>query len=425
MLLSWTGCAGPEKRVAEQMAGIRQSWSADYAQQSDLPVRQIDWPTALELMLQNNMKLRQSRMDLTNTLDNYRQIFRELIPSLNLRAGVSKRLASLNTLSFDDVTFSADSFFNIPGLVNFSARIYVARLMMLRARTAYELAHREQTIELYRLFNGVQEESAEVDKLAVQRANTAAMTAIDPFTGRMMETELKLRETASLKSMRALQQRASELFSDHSNRWELLTNGLPDLRYHLEPLPLDDTNRIAQLQMKLVALELEAARAAITGIKLRYWPELNIFISGPPVFQRSTGQERWWDAEAVRGSADLFWHIDTRGYISRQLRQTRRSQALQRDRFKEESRALMDRLIFTQQLARSTQEQLDRTEREIQFLLAIPPAQNFLSVQKYAADYRALTQQQIRLRREIAEFNALFWFMDEQAWPTPASLPSS
>jgi len=73
---------------------------------------------------------------------------------------------------------------------------------------------------------------------------------------------------------------------------------------------------------------------------------------------------------------------------------------------------------------KDTQEELDRTEKEIQFLLAVPPAQNFSSVQKYAEDYRQLTQQQIRLRRELSEFNSLFWFMDEQAWPKLKTVPA-
>jgi hypothetical protein len=70
-----------------------------------------------------------------------------------------------------------------------------------------------------------------------------------------------------------------------------------------------------------------------------------------------------------------------------------------------------------------TQEQLTRTDKEIAFMLAVPPAQNFSAVQKYIEDYHALSQQQIRLRREIAEFNALFWFMDEDAWPKPTAFP--
>lgn len=419
-----SACKSPEKQVNKRMESVRVAWQTNLIRHANLPVRQVDWTNALEMLLAKNLKLRQARIDYTNSVENYRQIFKELIPTLNARAGVQKRLASLNTLSFDDVNFSADSFFNVPGLVNYASRIYAGKLVMFRARTAYELAEREQVVELYRLFNGVQEQGIELQRLEIQRANVAAMSAIDPFTARMMQTELKTRETGALRDTQTFQQRASELFGDSSYRWEVRTNGMPQLRYSLEPLPLDDTNRVAQLQMKLFALELEAAKLTLTGMKMRYWPELNIFISGPPVYQKISGQERWWDASQVRGSADLYWSLDTRGYIGRQIKQTKRSQEIQRERFEQESHSLMDRLLFTQQLMKSTQDQLDRTEKEIQFLLAVPPAQNFSSVQKYTEDYRVLTQQQIRLRRELAEFNALFWFMDEQAWPKLTTVPA-
>jgi hypothetical protein len=240
----------------------------------------------------------------------------------------------------------------------------------------------------------------------------------------MMQTELQTREISALKETRSFHQRAAELFSDYSYRWQLVTNGMPNLQYNVNPLPIGDTNRVAQLQMKLFALELEAAKATITGIKMRYWPELNIFISGPPVYQKLAGRSVWWDAEQVRGTADLYWQLDTRGYTSRQLKQTRRTQDLQRARFEQESLALIDRLLFTQDLMKRTQEQLDRTDRQLQFLLAVPPAQNFLAVQKYAEDYRQLTRQQIQLRRELSEFNSLFWFMDEQAWPKLEKVPA-
>lgn len=417
------GCASPETKVAKKMEELKVRWQTNVVRQENLPERVLDWPSAHQLMLENNMKLKMARLQITNAIEDYRQIYRELVPAVNARAGVSKTLARLDSISPDDVTFSADSFFNVPGLVNFGSRIYVGKLMKLRARTAYSLAEREQTVELYRLFMGVQEYQAEMNKLTVQRANASAMIQIDPFTGRMLETELQIREIAAQKDDQSLQQKASDLLGVYTYKWILSTNAMPDLRYNREPLSLTDTNRVAQLQLKLVALELEAARMTILGIKLRYWPELNIFISGPPIYQRVAGQARWWDAEQVRGSADLFWQLDTRGYISRQLKQTKRSQELQKEKFEQESLALMDRLIFTRDLLKRTQEQLDRTDKEIEFLLAVPPAQNFSSVEKYISDYRQLTQQQIRLRREISEFNALFWFMDEQAWPKPTAFP--
>lgn len=410
-------CRSPQKQVAKQMDAVRLEWQTNIAHQAVLPEKALDWPSALAQMLAHNPKLRQARMEVTNSLEELKGTYRDLVPTLNLRSGVTKRLDSLNTTTVDDVTFSADSFFNVPGLVNFAARVYSAKLFYLRAQVASALAEREQTIDLFRAFYGVMETAEEIQKLSVQKATAKALEAIDPFTGHMMQTEMKLRELGNEKELTSLQQRISDLLGSRAFKWRLITNGLPELKYHEKPLPLRDTNRVAQLQMKLVAIELEGAKAQLLGIKMRYWPELNIFVSGPPVMQRNGGQTRYWDSAQVQGSADLYWNIDTRGYISRQLKQTKRYQELQMDRFRQESLALMDRLLFTQTLIDATREQSRRVDKQLAILLAVPPAQNWAALQKYAVDYRNLTQQQLRLRKEMSELNSLFWFMDEEAWP--------
>ena len=419
------GCS-PEKKVARHLNQLRYEWQTNVIHQANLPERVLAWNEAIEIMLQNNLKLKQSRMELTTAEEAVRQVFKDLIPTLNLRSGVSKQLTSLDRITADDVTFSANSFFSIPGLVNFSARLYAARLGYLRAHTAYQLAEREQIIDLYRLFNGAEELRQNQTRFSVQQATASAMQQVDPFSGRLMLTELQSREIANEREVESLQDRASALLGSRDYRWIFSTNGLPELRYHEFPLPLTDTNRVAQLQLKLLALELEAARATLQGLKLRYWPELNIFITGPPIYQRYAGEARWWDADALRMNADLFWSVDTRGSLRRMIRQTTRQQALQIERYRQETLSLMNRLMFTQQLIDSVQEQLNRVNLQIQVLLSVPPSPDFLAIERYAQDYRMLTEEQLRLRRELAELNALFWFVDEEAWAYQSTiLPDS
>jgi hypothetical protein len=286
----------------------------------------------------------------------------------------------------------------------------------MRARAAYELAEREQLIELYRLFYSAEELRDQNTRLGMQRATSLAMEQVDPFSGRLMTTEMETRELSYTRDLKTFQDSAAEVLGSRDYRWIFSTNGLPVLRYQETPLPLTDTNRVAQLQMRLLAVELEGARATLLGMKLRYWPELNIFITGPPIYQRSFGQEKFWDSEQVRASADLFWTVDTRGNNARMIRQTVRQQDLQVRQYMQESLTLMNRLIYTQQVISTVQKQLSRVEMQLALLLSIPPAQNYEAIQKYAFDYRTLTQQQLQLKRELSELNALFWFVDEDAW---------
>ena len=405
--------------MEKHLTGLREGWQTNLLHQAALPERTLDWPSALKQLLAANAKLKQARNEITNAQENVRQVFCELIPSLNMRSGLSKSVKSLPATSVDDVRLSLESFFNIPGLASMSARLYTARLLLLRAETACRLIEREQTIALYKLYFSAQEVADDSLLFQSQKTTAEAVQQIDPFTGRMMVTETELRELGNRKDKQAIQDQAAEILGDRSWRWHFSTNDLPELPYDREPLPMEDTNRVAQLQMKLVAIELEAARAQIVGIKLRYWPELNVYVTGPPVYQRASGRDLFWEASEIRASADLFWNIDTRGYISRQLRQTRRQQELQFEALRQQSLALIDRLLFTRKLLESSQEKVRQVDQQLRILLAIPPAQNYAAIQKYAADYHSLTQNQRRLRRELIELKTLFWFVDENAWNKP------
>ena len=417
-----SACSSPQTKVADQLDVLRQAWEDNVNYQAQLPNRTLDWPTAVQVMRENNLKLRLAATDVTNSQEAVRQVFKDLIPTLNLRAGVQKEIVDVPNLDLDDVNFSASSFFNVPGVVNFYARYYAARLFSMRAQVAQELAEREQMIELYRAFFNAEELRHQTTRIETDRATALAMEQVDPFTGRMMLTELKTAELAHARDAKALQDRISDLLGSRDSRWILITNGLPTFDYQQHPLPLADTNRVAQVQMRLLAIELEAARAQLLGLKLRYWPELNIFVTAPPIYSRSAGTDRFWDTDEIRASADLFWNIDTRGNLSRTIRQTKRQQDMQKERYRQESIALMNRLVFTQGLIDAVKDQLDQVQTQLEILLAVPPTQNYGALEKYSQDYRSLTQQQIQLRRELSELNALFWFVDEFAWPpTPST----
>jgi len=90
---------------------------------------------------------------------------------------------------------------------------------------------------------------------------------------------------------------------------------------------------------------------------------------------------------------------------------------------------LINRLLFTQQLITEVQEHLAQVNAQLTVMEAIPPAQTFGALEKYSVDYRTLTQQQLQLRRELSDLNALFWFVDDYAWRkeenTDLTIPST
>ncbi len=118
------------------MPPLHARWQADVARQSNLPERRLTWTEAVALLDANNLKLRSARMDVTNSIEVARQVYRDLIPTINLNTGVSKSLQHLPATSLDDVTFNIDSFFNVPGVVNFNARLFSGKLSVMRSKAA-------------------------------------------------------------------------------------------------------------------------------------------------------------------------------------------------------------------------------------------------------------------------------------------------
>src|SRR6185369_15002683 len=149
--------------------------------QTRLPEQTADWPTAVALLHAQNLKLRSARSEITNSEESVRQVFKDLIPTLNLRANVTRSLKSLGATSLDDVTFSVDSFFNVPGIVNMNARFFGARLTLLRAHLAYQLAEREQMIELYKLLLSVQETRELTAQLQAEQQLAQSIEKADPL----------------------------------------------------------------------------------------------------------------------------------------------------------------------------------------------------------------------------------------------------
>lgn len=419
LLLLLAGCMSPTKRITNYYHEVQGQWATNVVGQMALPVRNATWTESLALLQERNMKLRRARNDMTNAHENVLQVYRDLTPTLNFRSGISRSIQQLPMTTFDDVTFSIDSFINVPGIVNMNTRLFGTRLALIRAQTVYELALREQTMELYKTFLDFQTHRDAAAQLEAEKAFATAVQRAEPLTGDALLRDINTRILALEKESEGLQNKVSDMLGGREWRWNLITNGMPAFAYEAEPLPLADTNRIAQLQMRLVAIEMAGAWARQVGIQLQYWPEVNFFITGPAVFQRSGGTTRTWRPEDIVLRADFFWRIDTRGYVSRQLKQARRDNDLKLAQIQQDSLALVDKLLAAQRLLAAATEQLSQIQRVLPLLEGAALPADFAGILSQLDLYRNLREQERKLRREIAELNTLMWFVDEKKWYSP------
>src|SRR5258705_2386756 len=132
-------------------------------------------------------------------------------------------------------------------------------------------------MELYKAILDVQDRREVGAQLEAERAFAQAVQRADPVSGDALARDHTGRLLSFQKDDEVQQGRISDLLGGREWRWNLLTNNMPAFAYEAEPLPLGDTNRIAQLQMRLVAIEIAGEWAREVGIKLQYWPEVNFF----------------------------------------------------------------------------------------------------------------------------------------------------
>src|SRR5690349_17546828 len=103
MLLS--GCLSPKKKVAARLLELRPQWTTNVAHQAALPEEAVDWPSAVALLRARNLKLLSGRFEITNSQESVRQVYKDLIPTLDLRANVNRSFKNLGMTTLDDVTF--------------------------------------------------------------------------------------------------------------------------------------------------------------------------------------------------------------------------------------------------------------------------------------------------------------------------------
>src|SRR5947207_11322753 len=86
------GCLSPKKKVGARFNDLRGQWTTNLLHQARLPEQTLDWPAATALLRAQNLKLRSARFEITNSQESVRQVFKDLLPTLDLRANVSRSL---------------------------------------------------------------------------------------------------------------------------------------------------------------------------------------------------------------------------------------------------------------------------------------------------------------------------------------------
>jgi len=419
ILLLLASCATPYRDVDLQTAKLDASFATEVGRLEALPEATLDWPRALAIQTERNLDLKSAANSITAAEDRVRQVFRDLIPGAGISGNVVKSITELGSLGREDIALSLYGFLNVPGLLQQRTRYYSACLELIRARWAFELKQRELTIQLHELF--LREEvfsQRERNLLASMRWQAPSVTELG-LEANPAAIEREGVRWSLQRERRAMQTEISRVLGSSARDWNLDPRGLPRHDYVGTSLDLKNFRQTGMLFRQLQAVELEGARMAELGVKLRYWPDLSINLTTPPVYQIAGGRSVDWNLDQVLVNLSSSVVFDTRGQVGTQLAETRRQVAILRERLAEENTRTIQKLVIARRALDLNQKQLRLTELRLDAMRglgrSLDPARNRDQLERLLA----LDERRSALLFEKSQLQAMFWVMDERKWQRP------
>jgi len=410
------GCVDPRSGVAEQEEVIAENFSKELLRIDNLRDEKIGWNEAVELMTSRNIELIGSREQITTAEESLTQIYRDLIPGGSISAGVNAAVTDLANLNGDDFAFNVFSFINLPGVIAHHIRYYASTLELMRARWAYELGLREKTIALHEQFLQYQLLMERTKNLSLSsrfQAPPSILNGLDATPEGLQKEELAL--TLERQS-RTMQANISRLLGSTRSRWVLDAETVPEWDYIKNPLPMANPKKFGTLYRQLQALQLEGQRLSKLGVKLRYWPDLTISVTSPPVYTISGGQVEGFEVDRLFAALNTRVELDTRLSIWTQLKQVERRIALDRRRLEQENSILIEQLLTNQNALELNRKQSRLNEIRMKFLnkekRSLDPRKNRDQLEKSLT----LSERRTSLLIERAQLQASLWLLDERRW---------
>ena len=413
-----SSCRQVHQNLDKQFERVEKIYSQTYDQNKIRESKSIGWDLALKMMLENNLELQRAEDSLERAKETKAQIYWDLVPTLRFSTNLSKALSEVGEVDSEDLRFSIFSTINFPGLINLYSRKYTALLAEIKAGWDLELKTRQLTIRLRELFLECQ--AFETRKLNVEKTQLwnarenkkpADLLLTTPEEILVEQQAFNIRITEN-----RLSQSISKILGNFDFTWELNASKIPSLDYVNNPLDLNDTKRLGVLLRQKQAADLEALRLTEFSTKLRYFPDLNLGVSSPPLYSSGNGRESRFSADDLIFRASSGFSLDTSLRVTRQLKNVRRQIEFQNRFMREEIREQIQRAFLAQQEILLVDRELNLAELRLEALDAQPRNTELDQVRIFLEKRFVLIERVSNLQLRKARLEGGFWLLDENAW---------
>ena len=418
LLALLTSCRQVHQNLDKQFERVEKIYSQTYDQNKIRESKSVGWDLALKMMLENNLELQRAEDSLERAKESKAQIYWDLVPTLRFSANLSKALSEVGEVDSEDLRFSVFSTINFPGLINLYSRKYTALLTEIKAGWDLELKTRQLTIRLRELF--LEYQAFETRKLNVEK--TQLWNAKDnkkPADLLLTTPEEILVEQQAFNiriSENRLSQSISKILGNFDFSWELNASEIPSLDYVNNPLDLNDTKQLGVLLRQKQAADLEALRLTEFSTKIRYFPDLNLGVSSPPLYSSGNGREFGFSADDLIFRASSGFSLDTSLRVTRQLKNVRRQIEFQNRFMREEIREQIQRAFLAQQEILLVNRELNLAQLRLEALDAQPRNTELDQVRIFLEKRFVLIERVSNLQLRKARLEGGFWLLDENAW---------
>ena len=413
-----SSCRQVHQNLDKQFERVEKIYSQTYDQNKIRESKSIGWDLALKMMLENNLELQRAEDSLERAKETKAQIYWDLVPTLRFSTNLSKALSEVGEVDSEDLRFSIFSTINFPGLINLYSRKYTALLAEIKAGWDLELKTRQLTIRLRELF--LEYQAFETRKLNVEKTQLwnarenkkpADLLLTTPEEILVEQQAFNIRITEN-----RLSQSISKILGNFDFTWELNASKIPSLDYVNNPLDLNDTKRLGVLLRQKQAADLEALRLTEFSTKLRYFPDLNLGVSSPPLYSSGNGRESRFSADDLIFRASSGFSLDTSLRVTRQLKNVRRQIEFQNRFMREEIREQIQRAFLAQQEILLVDRELNLAELRLEALDAQPRNTELDQVRIFLEKRFVLIERVSNLQLRKARLEGGFWLLDENAW---------
>jgi hypothetical protein len=416
--LSISGCKKVHNNLNKQVERVEKIYNQTYDQNKIREARNVGWELALKMMLDNNLELQRAEDSLERAKESKAQIYWDLVPTLRFSANLSRALSEVGEVDSEDIRFSVFSTINFPGLINLYSRKYTALLGEIKAGWDLELKTRQLTIRLRELF--LEYKAFETRKLNVEKTQLwNAKENKKPADLLVSTPEEILVEQQAFNiriSENRLSQSISKILGNFDFSWELNASEIPSLDYVNNPLDLNDTKRLGVLLRQKQAADLEALRLTEFSTKLRYFPDLNLGVSSPPLYRVGNGYESTFSADDLIVRASSGFSLDTSLRVTRQLKNVRRQIEFQNRFMREEIREQIQRAFLAQQEIILVDRELNLAQLRLETLDSQPRSAELDQVRIFLEKRFVLIERISNLQLRKARLEGGFWLLDESAW---------